>query len=151
MQALNAGPGVLEIELTESVLMAATDGHRDAVQRLRALGVRIAIDDFGTGFSSLQYLHAYSVDRIKIAQEFVRGAAAQCGDGAIINATIGLAQALKIETIAEGVETLEQLMFLAKAGCRTIQGYYFSRPLPADAVVPLLREGRFHSPLALAS
>jgi diguanylate cyclase (GGDEF)-like protein/PAS domain S-box-containing protein len=146
LQKLHGGTGVLELELTESTLLDTGGAHGDVLQRLRAAGARIAIDDFGTGFSSLQYLHAYPVDRIKIAQEFMRRTTTDSGAVAIVKATIGLAEALKLQIIAEGVETLEQLTFLSKAGCRNIQGYYFSQPLPADAIAPLLRHGRFDRP-----
>ncbi len=150
LQKLGGGQGILELELTESVLIDTTEAHSDVLHRLRDIGVHIAIDDFGTGYSSLQYLHAYPVDRIKIAQQFMHRTPVDAGDSAIVNATIRLGEALKLETVAEGVETLEQLVFLAKAGCRTIQGFYFSKPVPAAEMAPLLRQGKFDFPLALA-
>ena len=148
LSSSNVGVGGLEIELTESVLIEATAAQSDILDRFRKLGIRIAIDDFGTGFSSLEYLRAYPIDRIKIAQQFMRCIPANAGDAAIVKATIALAAALKLETIAEGVETTEQLDFLLEAGCRNIQGYYFSRPVPAEAMARFLRQQKFDVPFA---
>ncbi len=144
MQGLNSDgldPGRLELELTESLLMDTTRGHGDMVNQLRSLGVRIAIDDFGTGYSSLEYLLSYRVSRIKIAQQFVNGLPGDHGSAAIVRATIGLAREFGIEIIAEGVETAAQLEFLIGAGCTCIQGFYFSRPVPAAQATQLLRQG----------
>jgi diguanylate cyclase (GGDEF)-like protein len=134
-------PDRLELELTESLLMDTNHGHGDMVNQLRALGVRIAIDDFGTGYSSLEYLLLYPVSRIKIAQQFVSGLPGDPGSVAIVRATIGLAREFGIEIIAEGVETAAQLEFLVGAGCPRIQGFYFSRPVPAEQTSQMLREG----------
>jgi diguanylate cyclase (GGDEF)-like protein/PAS domain S-box-containing protein len=134
-------PDRLELELTESLLMDTNHGHGDMVNQLRALGVRIAIDDFGTGYSSLEYLLLYPVSRIKIAQQFVSGLPGDPGSAAIVRATIGLAREFGIEIIAEGVETAAQLEFLVGAGCPRIQGFYFSRPVPAEQTSQMLREG----------
>ena len=134
-------PEMLEIELTESVLIDAGRGHTGMLARMRALGLRIAIDDFGTGYSSLAYLRDYPVNRIKIAQQFITGLPEDAGSAAIVRATIGLAREFGIEIIAEGVENANQLDFLVKAGCTSIQGYYFSRPMPADKIAPLLCQG----------
>ena len=144
MQGLSADgldPGRFELELTESLLMETNGGHGDIVNQLRALGVRIAIDDFGTGYSSLEYLLVYCVSRIKIAQQFVSGLPGDPGSAAIVRATIGLAREFGIEIIAEGVETAAQLEFLVGSGCRCIQGFYFSRPVPAGQATRLLRQG----------
>ena len=144
MQGLSADgldPGRFELELTESLLMETNGGHGDIVNQLRALGVRIAIDDFGTGYSSLEYLLVYRVSRIKIAQQFVDGLPGDPGSASIVRATIGLAREFGIEIIAEGVETAAQLEFLVGAGCRCIQGFYFSRPVPAGQATRLLRQG----------
>lgn len=134
-------PGRIELELTESLLMDTNRGHGDIVNQLRARGVRIAIDDFGTGYSSLEYLLLYRVSRIKIAQQFVSGLPGNPGSAAIVRAAIGLALEFDIEIIAEGVETAAQLEFLVGAGCPCIQGFYFSRPVPAGQVTRLLRQG----------
>ena len=109
-------------------------------------GIRLAIDDFGTGYSSLDYLRRYPVDRIKIAQTFVSDITSDIGDVAIVKATIGLARELKINLIAEGVETQAQRDLLLQWGCTEAQGFYFSEPLSADDVKRLLRVGMIASP-----
>jgi diguanylate cyclase (GGDEF)-like protein len=133
--------GRLEVELTESVLMEAWLEQREVLLRLRQSGVKIAIDDFGTGFSSLLYLSRFPVDRLKIAQDFVREVETQPGNGAIIRATIGLARELGLQVIAEGVETPAQFDLLQAWGCREVQGYYFAKPMPADELEGALRAG----------
>jgi len=106
---------------------------------LRDRGVRIAIDDFGTGYSSLDYLRCFHVDRIKIAQVFVSDLVSVPSDQAIVRAALGLARELSLTVVAEGIETAEQLQLLKSWGCREGQGYFFSRPLPAEAMTQLLR------------
>jgi diguanylate cyclase (GGDEF)-like protein/PAS domain S-box-containing protein len=133
---------VLELELTERVLMSASREHTDLLVRLRRAGLRVAIDDFGTGYSSLDYLRRFPVDRIKIAQEFVSHILDVGGSSAIIRATIGLARELGIAVIAEGVRSREEMQLLSRWGCAEAQGYYFSPPLEPDAIVPWIREGR---------
>ena len=135
-------PQMLELELTESVLMKASREHNDVLLRLRRQGLRLAIDDFGTGFSSLDYLRRFPVDRIKIAQVFIIDLVTAAGDAAIVKAAIGLARELGISVIAEGVENEAQLRLLQAWGCREVQGYYFSKPLEAEALLPALRGGR---------
>jgi diguanylate cyclase (GGDEF)-like protein/PAS domain S-box-containing protein len=134
-------PRMLELELTETVLMDATRRNSDIVQRLRDHGVRIAIDDFGTGYSSLEYLRRLSVDRIKIAQAFVTDLDAEASSGAIVRAALGLARELGLGVIAEGVETKAQLELLRSWGCREVQGFYFAEPRPAQEITKLLRQG----------
>jgi EAL domain-containing protein (putative c-di-GMP-specific phosphodiesterase class I) len=143
---------MLEIELTETVLMGASRRNGETLHRLRDRGVRIAIDDFGTGYSSLDYLRCFRVDRIKIAQNFVADLERVQGDQAIVRAALGLARELGLGVIAEGIETGEQLALLKSWGCREGQGYYFARPMPAKDVELLLRNriGRF-SPSELRS
>ena len=128
----------LELELTETVLMNAYREHADLLLRLRQRGLTIAIDDFGTGYSSLDYLRRFPVNRIKIAQDFVRDLETASGDAAIVKATIGLARELRIDVIAEGVERRAQLELLEAWGCREVQGYYFARPLPPGEIAALL-------------
>jgi EAL domain-containing protein (putative c-di-GMP-specific phosphodiesterase class I) len=135
-------PGMIEIELTESVLMDITQDHNDRFERLRRLGVRTAIDDFGTGYSSLNYLANYPINRIKIAQELVFGADTDSRNAAVVRAAIQLARELGIEVIAEGVETEGQAKFLLSAGCEYAQGYLFSKPVSAERATALLRLGR---------
>jgi diguanylate cyclase (GGDEF)-like protein len=134
-------PGLLEIEMTESALMGTSGGHGSVVERLRARGLRIAIDDFGTGYSSLLYLRRFPIDRIKIAQEFVKDIGINANDTAIVKAAIGLARELGIRVIAEGVETADQVRLLHRWGCRQAQGFYFAAPMPPEDVLPLLRSG----------
>jgi diguanylate cyclase (GGDEF)-like protein len=133
-------PQKVELELTESVLMDASREHSDVLLRFRQTGFRIAIDDFGTGYSSLDYLRRFPVDRIKIAQQFMLDPAEGSGD-AIIRASIALAHELKLAVIVEGVETAKQLKRVKACGGREVQGYYFSKPIPADAMTSLLRKG----------
>ena len=137
----NIDPSAVALELTESVLMATTPEHRDIINRLNRLGIAISIDDFGTGYSSLGYLRAYRVSQIKIAQEFIRNIATESGDLAIVRAAISLARELGIDVIAEGVESSAQLALLKQAGCRYVQGFYFSPPRQADELIALLRRG----------
>jgi EAL domain-containing protein (putative c-di-GMP-specific phosphodiesterase class I) len=134
-------PQHLEIELTESVLMAVSSTHNDALLRLQKAGYRIAIDDFGTGYSSLDYLGRLSVDRIKIAQSFIVDLTSTSNNTAVVEAAIALARQLNIDVVVKCVETAEQLGLVRSWGCRTVQGYYFSKPLPACDVAPLLRAG----------
>jgi diguanylate cyclase (GGDEF)-like protein len=132
----------MEIELTETVLMEVSQKHSDAMGRLRELGLQIAIDDFGTGYSSLEYLTVFPVNRLKIAQNLVFHVTNQLRNATVVKAAIRLAHELEIAVIAEGVETREQAQFLLAAGCDEAQGYYYSRPVPADAATALLRKGR---------
>ncbi len=134
-------PGHIELELTESVLMDATQRHSEALYALRHMGIKIAIDDFGTGYSSLKYLTIYPVSRLKLAQEFVFRVAVDYRKAAVVRAAIRLGNELGIEVIAEGVETEAQMRFLMAAGCRQAQGFYFSRPVPAAAMTEMLRRG----------
>jgi len=121
--------------------MDASREHSDVLQRLRRIGFRVAIDDFGTGYSSLDYLRRFPVDRIKIAQQFMIDLTEGSGD-AILRASIALAKELKLEVIVEGVETAKQLQRVKSCGGRDVQGYYFSKPVGANAMMALLRIGR---------
>ncbi len=132
-------PERLELELTESVLMEATQRHKQEFARLCRIGVRIAIDDFGTGYSSLDYLRSFRVSRLKIDRRFIASLPASPDDAAIVRAVIGLAHALSVEVVAEGVETASQRAFLIAAGCRFAQGYYFGKPMTAAAATALLQ------------
>ncbi len=132
-------PQMLELELTETVLMDASRRNSETLHRLRNKGVRISIDDFGTGYSSLDYLRRFHVDRVKIAQNFVGDIETVPGVRAIVRAALGLARELGLGVIAEGIETQEQLDLLKSWGCREGQGYYLARPLRALDVAQLLR------------
>jgi diguanylate cyclase (GGDEF)-like protein/PAS domain S-box-containing protein len=131
-------PAQLELELTESVLIETAQRHSAAFRRLQRIGVRLAIDDFGTGYSSLDYLRSFHVSRLKIDRSFIDGVTNNPDDAVIVRATIGLAHALGIEVMAEGVETDAQREFLLAAGCKLAQGFYFGRPMPAEAAAQLL-------------
>jgi diguanylate cyclase (GGDEF)-like protein/PAS domain S-box-containing protein len=137
---------MLEVELTESVLAETATRHSGILTRLRELGLSIAVDDFGTGYSSLQYLHSYPIGRIKIAQQFMREVTGEGGDAAIVRAVIELGRALKLDVVAEGVETAAQAEFLLHAGCHIVQGFYFSPPVPAADMAVFLRKGAFAYP-----
>jgi diguanylate cyclase (GGDEF)-like protein len=134
-------PRALELELTESVLMKRVASTAFILQTLRKRGVQVAIDDFGTGYSSLSYLRKFPIDTLKIDQSFVRQIANADGDAAIVTAVIGMARSLKLRVVAEGVETLEELEFLHGHHCEEAQGYYFSRPMPAEQFAKLLHTG----------
>jgi predicted signal transduction protein with EAL and GGDEF domain len=137
--ATGLSPHSLEIEITESVIMGQTDHTIDVLKRLVDLGVRVAIDDFGTGYSSLAYLKRFPVHKVKIDRAFVRDIHENRDDAAIVEAIVTMARTLGLGVVAEGVETREQLEYLAALGCHEYQGYYFSRPLPAAELVALLR------------
>ena len=140
---VNLSPEHLELELTESLIMNDVGQAIVALRELKALGVRIAVDDFGTGYSSLAYLKRLPIDVLKIDRAFVADIGAGDGDdAAIVTTIITLAHALKLKVIAEGVETIEQLDFLRRNDCDELQGYYFSKPIDADAFAELLRAGK---------
>ena len=125
-----ANPHRLKLELTESMLVSGVDQVIEKMFTLKSCGIAFSLDDFGTGFSSLAYLKLLPLDQLKIDQAFVRDVASNPNDAAIAQTIIGLAKALGLGVIAEGVETPVQRDFLASAGCHTYQGYFFSRPLP---------------------
>jgi diguanylate cyclase (GGDEF)-like protein len=134
-------PSLLQLELTESVLMKSVESTASILQNLRKRGVQVAIDDFGTGYSSLSYLRKFPVDALKIDQSFVRQISTPGDDTTIVKAVIGMARSLRLRVIAEGVETLEEVAFLRAYRCEEAQGYYFSRPVPAEQFAMLLRNG----------
>ena len=133
-------PELLELEITESALMADVDHAIATLRKLKDGGVRISIDDFGTGYSSLAHLKRFPIGVLKIDIAFIRDVTSNPDDAAITLAIIGLARNLKLDVIAEGVETREQLDFLLRHGCDQIQGYYFSRPLPVAQFEQLLAD-----------
>ncbi len=144
LQALSASglaPQRLELEITESIFIADIDATLATLHGLRNLGVRIALDDFGTGYSSLSYLRSFPFDKVKIDRSFVRDLGTSSNGHAIIRAITTLADALGMETLAEGVEDIAQYEVLEREGCRHIQGFLFSRPVAAGAVAGLLRDG----------
>ncbi|MDU9048868.1 MAG: EAL domain-containing protein [Candidatus Electrothrix sp. Rat3] len=133
-------PEVLELEITESILMENPDETALLLGDIRNLGVRIAIDDFGTGYSSLAYLKRFPVNTLKIDQAFITDIVRDRNDAAIVTSILSMAESLHLKVVAEGVETKGQLELLKKMGCEEVQGYYFSRPLPAEGIVELLRK-----------
>ena len=135
-------PACLEIELTESLFMSDITPAVETLHRIKALGVNLSIDDFGTGYSSLSYLSRFPIDVLKIDRSFVNDIGTGIHQSPIVASIITLAHNLKLAVIAEGVETLAQLDYLRSQGCDEMQGYYFSRPLPADEFEQLLRQGR---------
>jgi diguanylate cyclase (GGDEF)-like protein/PAS domain S-box-containing protein len=126
-------PALLELELTESLLLDDTDTVIAALRRLKSLGVRLSIDDFGTGYSSLAYLKRFAVDKLKIDQSFVRDIATDPDDAAIVRAIVSMARTLKLKVIAEGVESEDIARYLRIFNCDEAQGYHFARPMPAEA------------------
>jgi len=144
--AILTGPGMgqcgslLELEVTESILMG--DSHRSAalLEGLRALGLGLAIDDFGTGYSSLSYLKRFPLTALKIDRSFIDGVVEDANDAAIAHAIIELAHSLHLAVVAEGVETPAQWQWLKEHGCDLAQGYLFGRPMPAAEVEAQMRE-----------
>jgi EAL domain-containing protein (putative c-di-GMP-specific phosphodiesterase class I) len=124
-------PSRLELEITESVLLQDTEMTLDILRRLRDLGMRISMDDFGTGYSSLSYLQKFSFDKIKVDRCFLPNAVEGGGGLAVIRAISGLGRALGLVVTAEGVETQSQLDLVRAEGCAEMQGFLFSRPIPA--------------------
>src|SRR4051812_4499719 len=135
-------PSQLGLEITESALLEDAEGAVTALSSLRAIGVRLAVDDFGTGYSSLSYLKRLPVDAVKIDRTFVDGLAVDGDDSAIVAAVAGMARALRLTTIAEGVESLEQLHALRRLGCDLAQGFFFTTPQPPAHITRLLESDR---------
>lgn len=142
LECTGADPGGICLEITESVLMDDLDGTVATLKALKSLGVQLAVDDFGTGYSSLSYLRAFPVDIIKVDQSFVSGLGKDPEDSAIVEAVVRMGQALRLVTVAEGVETAHHLIELRELDCDIAQGYHFARPAPAEAITPMLRAGR---------
>jgi EAL domain-containing protein (putative c-di-GMP-specific phosphodiesterase class I) len=130
----------LEVELTEAVAMGKPLEAIAIMDTLHKSGIRMSIDDFGTGYSSLSYLKKFKVSKLKIDQSFVRNITEDSEDKAIVSTIINLASSLGLRTIAEGVETAGQLAYLRLQGCDEVQGYYFSKPLPADQFEAFIRK-----------
>lgn len=133
---------LLELEITESVLMHGDKSSSDNIAALDSVGVRFAIDDFGTGYSSLSYLKRFPIRTLKIDRAFIRDVKTDQDDAAIVTAIIAMARSLKLDVVAEGVETAEQLAFLREVGCDMVQGFLFSRPMPHSEVDAYLGRGR---------
>ena len=134
-------PGQLVVEITENAFSADPDAIRHTLRELKRLGVRVALDDFGTGYSSLSYLKRFPVDVLKIDRSFVRDVVLDADDAAITEGMVAMARALRLQVVAEGVETEKQRAFLEGIGCHAMQGYLFSPPIPADEMELLLKRG----------
>ena len=134
-------PGLLELELTETVLMKRAESAASVLQALRVRGIRISVDDFGTGYSSLSYLRKFPIDALKIDQSFVQQITVTRGDTTIVAAIISMGRSMNLRVIAEGVETAAELAFLRSCHCDEGQGYLFSRPLRAQQFATLLSAG----------
>jgi EAL domain-containing protein (putative c-di-GMP-specific phosphodiesterase class I) len=141
LQANGLPPSAIEFEVTESNLLRDMNQACQTLQSLRDLGIRLAIDDFGTGYSSLTYLKRFPVDVIKIDRSFIKDLPANGNDGALTSAVIAMGHSLEIELVAEGVETWAQVEFLLARGCHLVQGFLFSRPVPAQDFVALVAQG----------
>jgi len=138
LQDTGLDPGLLELEVTEGVIIEGAGDARAALDQIAALGVGIAIDDFGTGYSGLAYLKRLPIDTVKIDQSFVRDLTVDPDDAAIVTAIVVMAKSLEVDVIAEGVETEEQLAHLIALGCERAQGYLLARPMNAAAITKLL-------------
>ncbi len=136
---------LLEVELTESSIMQDPEAAASILSRLSQTGVRVSIDDFGTGYSSLAYLKRFPLDALKIDRSFVQDVTSDASDAAIVRTVIALAQHLGLHVVAEGVETAEQLAFLRANSCQFAQGFYFSRPVPADDVFAVIAKLERHA------
>jgi len=142
LETTGANPRQLCLEITEAALIQDFDAVRRELAKVRETGVRLAVDDFGTGYSSVGYVRQFPLDSVKIDKSFVQGLTAGAEDAAIAQAIIKMAHALGLSTVAEGVESAEELTRLQQLGCDLVQGFYFSAPLSADAVDGLMRAGR---------
>lgn len=138
LQQTGANPALLELELTEGMMVRDVDAVIEKMKLLKRHGVRFSLDDFGTGYSSLSYLKRFPLDQLKIDQSFVRGVLDDPCDAAIVRAVINLGQSMGMAVIAEGIETCEQFDFLQASGCKEFQGYLFGRPVAVDAFETLV-------------
>jgi diguanylate cyclase (GGDEF)-like protein len=133
-------PHLIEFEVTESMMMREPEEAVKLLRNLKAIGVRLTIDDFGTGYSSLAYLKRLPIDCVKIDASFIRGIPVDASDVAITETVIAMSRSLGLKVVAEGVETRDQARFLEQQGCDEMQGFYFSRPLPAERLAAYLRQ-----------
>jgi predicted signal transduction protein with EAL and GGDEF domain len=139
LQATGVSPTQIELELTESTIMQDDALTIQTLRALKEMGVGLALDDFGTGYSSLSYLRRFTIDRVKIDRSFVAELPGNASDAALTSAIIAMAHGLRLEVVAEGVETEAQARFLELRGCDELQGYLFGRPCPAEEFVDFLR------------
>lgn len=130
----------LIIEVTETTMMSNVERASKILQELHESGIHIALDDFGTGFSSLNHLRHFPIDEVKIDRSFVSSMLTNDDDLALVKAIIDLSHDLKIDVVAEGVETLEEAKILSDYNCDRLQGYYYSKPIPAKQIIPVLTD-----------
>lgn len=142
LDASGLDPALLDLELTESMIMDEPRSAEATMRSLKQLGVSLSLDDFGTGYSSLNYLRRFPVDSLKIDRSFIQDVVTDPSGASVVTSVIAIAHNLGISAVAEGVETAAQLQFLAATDCDLLQGYFFSRPVPADAFAELVRQGR---------
>ena len=140
-------PHLLELELTESLIMEDMEQNIELLQQLRTRGIELALDDFGTGYSSLSYLKRFPVDTLKIDRSFIMDLDKSPDDAAITRAIIDMAHSLKMNVIAEGVETEDHLSILRDMHCDSIQGYLISRPVPENELLELLHTQAYRQQL----
>jgi len=133
-------PAALELDITEGVLMRPSESNLSTLNRLSRMGVQLAVDDFGMGYSSLAYLRLFPINTLRIDRSFVSGIGRNPHDMAIVSAIIVMAQSLRLDIIAEGVENLEQEVFLKEHGCKSAQGFYYGAPVPAEELTAMLVE-----------
>jgi diguanylate cyclase (GGDEF)-like protein len=143
-------PALLELEITESVVMSYGESAVGVLDKLKSIGVQIAIDDFGTGYSSLAYLKRFPIDTLKIDRSFIRDIPGNSGDMKITRAIIAMAHGLRLKVVAEGVETADQLQFLQSQSCDAVQGYFLYPPLEEDEVAEVLEFNRLNCAASLA-
>jgi diguanylate cyclase (GGDEF)-like protein/PAS domain S-box-containing protein len=152
LRATGLPSNLLDLEITESTLINLSPGNGEMIQRMRQAGIRFSLDDFGTGYSSLNYLRRFSIDRIKIAKEFISELATSAEAASIVKLILALSRDFGKEVIAEGVETSEQFNLLQDWDCQNVQGFYFARPMSAEVIGPILKAGRITlKPAAFAS
>ncbi|HKX35526.1 MAG TPA: EAL domain-containing protein, partial [Rhizorhapis sp.] len=132
----------LELEVTESIFLEDSGRTSLILSELQRIGLRLALDDFGTGYSSLGYLRDYAFDTLKVDQSFMRGVGEKGRDRAIAQSVAYLAHSLNVETVAEGIETEEQLRYAREMGFTNVQGFVLSRPMPAESLLDLMRTMR---------
>jgi len=143
LEETGMAPELLELEITESMVMFRTDRMMDVLTKIKSMGVQLALDDFGTGYSSLAQIKHLPIDTLKVDRSFIRNLPHDSEDRAIIEAIIAMGKTLSLNVIAEGVETMAQDEFLREHLCNEMQGFYFSKPVTPDQFADLLRK---HSP-----
>ena len=141
LQGAGLDPACLTLEITESVMLADAEGLSETLEALKAIGVRLVLDDFGTGYSSLAYLTRLPLDALKVDRSFIDGLGTEPRDTAITEAIVAMSHALSLQVVGEGAETALQVAELERLGCDLVQGFHFSRPVPAAEITRMLEGG----------